>query len=397
MKRGISPLIATVLIIGFVVGVAAVIMTWGQTFVKSLQERTEEQTVQFQKCSPSQVIFDIKNACLIGHTIKFTIDNRGSEAINYFIVRKEGEKGSETSRTSNGLAGLGIANIEAPYSYEFGEIVKSVELLPAIKVEDREVAGRSFEGGEVVCSNIQVKKENLADCVDDDALFNLSFDNIDVNNLPIGIDMAGEVSLVPGILGQGVEVKESGHLGYPLSPENLNKNQGTIEFWVKLNRLPENNAAVVFDTRNDAANVLKNELALSFLEAQTFGLPASLGVILANADETYDGSAPAIVATLVDDWNAGEWHHIAVVWDLNAPVKGANVDTKSRLDLYVDGSNLYNTLESNDDQDAINNIAVERFGDKIYLGSGVQLEGYDLLPLDGVIDEFRIYDYPKLF
>ena len=36
-KRGISPLIATVLIIGFTVALAAVIITWGGRFILRLQ------------------------------------------------------------------------------------------------------------------------------------------------------------------------------------------------------------------------------------------------------------------------------------------------------------------------------------------------------------------------
>ena len=41
-KKGISPLIATVLIIGFTIVLAAVVMQWGGAFVRSL---TEEQAV----------------------------------------------------------------------------------------------------------------------------------------------------------------------------------------------------------------------------------------------------------------------------------------------------------------------------------------------------------------
>jgi len=40
-KKGISPLVATVLIIGFTVALAAVIMVWGQDFITGMVERTE--------------------------------------------------------------------------------------------------------------------------------------------------------------------------------------------------------------------------------------------------------------------------------------------------------------------------------------------------------------------
>ena len=39
-KRGISPLIATVLLIGFTVALAAMVMTWGSGFIKKTTEQT---------------------------------------------------------------------------------------------------------------------------------------------------------------------------------------------------------------------------------------------------------------------------------------------------------------------------------------------------------------------
>ncbi len=48
MKKGISALIATVLIIGFTIAIAAIILTWGTGYFKGLQkdvgESSEEQT-----------------------------------------------------------------------------------------------------------------------------------------------------------------------------------------------------------------------------------------------------------------------------------------------------------------------------------------------------------------
>ncbi len=51
MKRAISPLIATVLLIGFTVALAAVIMTWGQGFTKKITGETETTTEQALECA----------------------------------------------------------------------------------------------------------------------------------------------------------------------------------------------------------------------------------------------------------------------------------------------------------------------------------------------------------
>lgn len=50
-KKGISPLIATVLLIGFSVALAAVVMTWGLDYVKNTQQNVGDKTQQFLKCS----------------------------------------------------------------------------------------------------------------------------------------------------------------------------------------------------------------------------------------------------------------------------------------------------------------------------------------------------------
>ena len=50
MKKGISPLIATVLIIGFTIVLAAVIMQWGGSFVKGLTEKQAAQTELQTQC-----------------------------------------------------------------------------------------------------------------------------------------------------------------------------------------------------------------------------------------------------------------------------------------------------------------------------------------------------------
>ncbi|MDD5178623.1 MAG: hypothetical protein PHT54_05095 [Candidatus Nanoarchaeia archaeon] len=74
-KKGISPLIATVLIIGFTVALAAVIMTWGQKFTKDIQEQTEETSGSQITCA-NEVDFEIKKVCLeSGNSYRVTISN----------------------------------------------------------------------------------------------------------------------------------------------------------------------------------------------------------------------------------------------------------------------------------------------------------------------------------
>lgn len=86
-KKGISPLIATVLILGFTVALAAIIMTWGTSFTKKMQEQTEETADIQVKCA-TDVAFDIKSVCNTSKTdYKVLIENNGNQDIKKWIVR----------------------------------------------------------------------------------------------------------------------------------------------------------------------------------------------------------------------------------------------------------------------------------------------------------------------
>ena len=58
-KKGISPLIATVLLIGFTVALAAVLMTWGLDYIRGTTDKVGDQTDQYLLCS--DLAFEIAN------------------------------------------------------------------------------------------------------------------------------------------------------------------------------------------------------------------------------------------------------------------------------------------------------------------------------------------------
>jgi len=66
-RKGISPLIATVLLIGFTVALAAVLMTWGLDYVKKSTEQVGSKTEEYLKCS--DLAFEITNVDCAGDII----------------------------------------------------------------------------------------------------------------------------------------------------------------------------------------------------------------------------------------------------------------------------------------------------------------------------------------
>ena len=87
-KRGISPLIATVLIIGFTVALAAIIMTWGTTFSKGIQKSTETTTDEQMACA-QEVQISLDSACYnpTKTAVILTIKNDGSKVITAMTAR----------------------------------------------------------------------------------------------------------------------------------------------------------------------------------------------------------------------------------------------------------------------------------------------------------------------
>lgn len=144
-KRGISPLIATVLIIGFTVALAAVIMTWGQSFSKGIQEQTEETSTQQITCA-QDVMFDITNVCetTTDGTYKITIANNGNKKIDKFKVRYY-EAADDvvpmdvTFGTGDdaGIVAFGIESDSSVASTQ-SDVVK-IEAIPVITLEGKEI------------------------------------------------------------------------------------------------------------------------------------------------------------------------------------------------------------------------------------------------------------------
>lgn len=82
-KRGISPLIATVLLIGFIVALVAVVMLWGKGFI---QEKAEKEGALAQaQLGCINVKMDVK---LSGDNV--LIVNKGTQIINGLVIRSGG-------------------------------------------------------------------------------------------------------------------------------------------------------------------------------------------------------------------------------------------------------------------------------------------------------------------
>jgi len=138
-KKGVSPLIATILLIAFAVALGAVVMSWGKSVDFSVEGQASE------KCAgvglSVEKINDIPQVFYGGTEnngfIKFTIENNGNEDIEGIIVWVIGEKNTNTIELEQSSIKVGyplIKEIKHDFS-KYGEI-KKLKFIPKIKVED---------------------------------------------------------------------------------------------------------------------------------------------------------------------------------------------------------------------------------------------------------------------
>ena len=136
-KKGISPLIATVLIIGFTVALAAVVMTWGGGFIREQTESTETTTSQALKCV-TDLDFQIKNVSCGGGggSDAVIIDNKGAIDIKSFLFRIHAEDGTVTNNDTAGASGLNKYNVATFTVGNIGATTTKVEAIATLAGEE---------------------------------------------------------------------------------------------------------------------------------------------------------------------------------------------------------------------------------------------------------------------
>lgn len=163
------------------------------------------------------------------------------------------------------------------------------------------------------------------------------------------------MTFTDGKYAQGVTIDSGDTLTYATGG-NLNRAQGSIEFWIR----PHWNGGddqnyIFFEVGNDWFNRMRI----------TKDGANNLRFIL------WDSVAEYGVAYHIAHWQAGEWHHIAATW------------IGSDIALYVDGD----LRESSNTANPPDTLA-----DTIYIGSSSSLENQ----ANADIDEFRISAIPRI-
>src|SRR3989344_731809 len=131
-KRGFSPLIATVLLIGFTITIAAILMIWGGNLVKERAEKISARTEAQTSCTAKVEIGLNSAKCdTTEEIIKISVENKGSDTINAFRARINYDGDSETTTTYNLLNPTSQTSLKVEYDTSKG-MPKSVIIFPVL-------------------------------------------------------------------------------------------------------------------------------------------------------------------------------------------------------------------------------------------------------------------------
>jgi len=142
-KKGVSPLIATILLIAFAVALGAVVMNWGKSV-----ESPSAELISTEKCAKVNLKVETINdipQIFYGGTgsegfVKFTIANSGSYDVDQIIVWVTGENDTNIIELKQSSIKIGYPLIkEIQHDFNKYGSVKKLKFIPKIKIDDLDV------------------------------------------------------------------------------------------------------------------------------------------------------------------------------------------------------------------------------------------------------------------
>lgn len=131
-KKGISPFIATILLIGLTIVIITIAILWGKNYIEELAAKRGAIAEKQKECENVKIT-TLKQE-RTANIINIVIKNEANTKISKFIFRVNG-KDTDVQETKEALGGLEIKE----YPIEFMEDVvgldiENVEIIPHLKV-----------------------------------------------------------------------------------------------------------------------------------------------------------------------------------------------------------------------------------------------------------------------
>ena len=155
-KRGVSPAIATVLLISFAVVLGSVVLNWGRNLeISKPDDMCSGTSIKIRNIDGYQICYAGTGQNM---HIKFILDNTGNVNIDGLAIWIIGEKGTKLIDVDNISIKTGqlleIKDNKVVYDFNNYGKIKQVQFIPKIKTQD------SFE----ICSRNAAKTDKIGAC-----------------------------------------------------------------------------------------------------------------------------------------------------------------------------------------------------------------------------------------
>ncbi|MDO8628397.1 MAG: hypothetical protein Q7R56_01425 [Nanoarchaeota archaeon] len=131
-KRGITPLIATVILLGFAIAIIIIVILFTTDYVKDLQEKQGAIAQSRLECA-TDISFSINNAEPSGASITITLENLKEFIDAFYIVVRNGQS-QQTIELEEGLETATIKDFTIEYNPGSVGTPEEIDIIPRIKI-----------------------------------------------------------------------------------------------------------------------------------------------------------------------------------------------------------------------------------------------------------------------
>ena len=133
MKKGISPLIATVLLIGFAIAMAVLIYFWYTGFLKG-QAQKQSCEIEAKSLCTQKIEIQVSNVECTPELkiIRVTIENKGQTLINDFRLKIRGKDNIESVPFSKSLNQGSTEQFSTTYDPTNTGTIEELEIFPVV-------------------------------------------------------------------------------------------------------------------------------------------------------------------------------------------------------------------------------------------------------------------------
>lgn len=159
MKRGISPLVATVSVVAIAITVTALVIAFGTNITERLIERAEKPLLE-QECQDLEI--DIKDYCQTNTWLELSIRNNGLKKISSIDIALMCEKGTTRLTKKIDLNPAETKELKIEFDPNEVKYLNLVQITPRITIEDTEYPCEYFRSSisyVPVCKGYIIRKD----------------------------------------------------------------------------------------------------------------------------------------------------------------------------------------------------------------------------------------------